>query len=222
MKRLILILFLVAAKSLSAQEREVGDFHKVTAFDQIDVLLIPSQENKVILNGKGAEEVELINKDGELKIRMPLNKMMKGDDISATVYYSNLDAVEANEGSRIASEPVITASNFDIIVKEGSVVDLALDVDELHIKINDGGKVNLSGKADHQDVLLNTGSIYKAQQLHTNKASVTANAGAEAFINVTDTVDAKVRAGGEITIYGKPNQINKKVIAGGKIYEKDE
>jgi len=32
-------------------------------------------------------------------------------------------------------------------------------------------------------------------------------------------VEAKVRAGGDITIYGKPKQINQKVIAGGSIEE---
>lgn len=222
MKQLVLMLFLFAANALTAQEKEVGDFNKITAFDKIDVLLIPSEENKVILKGKGSEEVELINNNGELKIRMPLNKLMKGDDVSATVYYTNLEAVEANEGSRIASESEIKTTNFDIIVKEGSVINLTLDVAELHVKINDGGKVNLIGKAAHQDVLLNTGSIYKAEQLHSDLASVTANAGAEAFVNVSDNIDAKVRAGGKITIYGKPKNINRKVIAGGKIYEKDE
>ncbi len=222
MKKVFLIVFLMTAKVLIAQEKQVGEFNKVTAFDQVDVLLIPSQENKVILTGKNAEEIELINKDGELKIRMSLNKMMKGDGISATVYYTNLDAVEANEGSRIASESSIKTHDFDIIVKEGSVVDLTIEVEELHIKINDGGKVNLKGNANHQDVLLNAGSIYKADQLNTTLASITANAGAEAYIRVSDNVDAKVRAGGKITIYGKPKNINRKVIAGGKIYEKDE
>ena len=35
----------------------------------------------------------------------------------------------------------------------------------------------------------------------------------------TDLVDAKVRAGGNITIYGKPRQINQKIVAGGTIRE---
>jgi hypothetical protein len=51
-------------------------------------MLIPSDENKVILNGSGSDEVELINRNGELKIRMLLTKMFNGDDISAIVYYT--------------------------------------------------------------------------------------------------------------------------------------
>jgi hypothetical protein len=36
---------------------------------------------------------------------------------------------------------------------------------------------------------------------------------------VTELVDAKVRAGGDILIYGKPSNINQKTIAGGSIKE---
>ena len=199
MKNIFLVLVFTAL-GMVAQEKNVGDFNKVTAFDQIDVMLIQSTENKVILNGSGSEDVELINKNGELKIRMPLTKMLKGDAVSATVYYTKIDAVEANEGSRIASESVVEASNFDVITKEGSVVELTLDVEDLHVKMNDGSKINLEGKATNQDVILNSGSIYKAQKLITNKTTITANTGAEAFVNASDLVNAKVRAGGKVYI----------------------
>ena len=36
-------------------------------------------------------------------------------------------------------------------------------------------------------------------------------------MNASDFVDAKTRAGGEITIYGKPKQIIEKSVAGGTI-----
>ena len=65
-------------------EKNVGDFTKVSSFDKIDVQLIASNENKVVLHGKEANQVELVNKNGELKIRMPLTKMLSGDNISAT------------------------------------------------------------------------------------------------------------------------------------------
>lgn len=222
MNKIGFFLVLLATKFLFAQEKNVGDFNKVTAFDQIDVMLIPSDENKVILNGSGSDEVELINKNGELKIRMPLTKLLKGDDISATVYYTKIDAVEANEGSRIASESVVESADFNIITKEGSVIELTLDVENLNLKMSDGSKVSLNGKAAHQEVVINSGSIYKAKELLTQKTIITSNTGAEGFINAKDYVDAKVRAGGKITIYGNPKQVDKKIIAGGKIYEKEE
>ncbi|MBS1535364.1 MAG: DUF2807 domain-containing protein [Bacteroidetes bacterium] len=221
MKKLAFVFILTSILGWS-QGKNVGDFNKVTAFDQIDVILIPSNENKVLLNGSGSDEVELINKNGELKIRMPLTKMLSGDEVSATVYYKSISAVEVNEGSHIGSESVIHAQNFSLIAKEGGSIDLPLEVEQLQARLGDGSKVNLSGKASEQDVLINSGSEYQAENLHTLKTMVTANAGGEAHVYATDYVDAKVRAGGEVTVYGNPKDIDKKVVMGGKIRQAGE
>lgn len=203
----------------SQVEKKVGDFNKVTSFDRIDVTLVSSNENKVILDGNGSSEVEVVNKNGELKIRMPFTQLLDGDAISATVYYKNITAVEANEGSRISSETTFEAINFDIIAKEGSEIKLNLDVDRVSVRVSNGSKIILQGNAKNQDVLVNSGGIYQAEKLITSQAVITANAGGEAEIFATDLVEAKVRAGGEITIHGKPKQINQKIVAGGTIEE---
>lgn len=217
MKKIIYSLLIVSSMAFGQNEKKVGDFNKVTSFDRIDVFLIPGDENKVQLDGKGADEVEFVNKSGELKIRMPLLKLLDGDNISVTVYYKNLTAVEANEGSRIASGDKISSVVFDVIAKEGSEIKLILDVEKLNVRTANGSKVELEGNADIQDVLVNSGGIYEAEKLESKITTVSCNAGGEAAIFATNFVDAKVRAGGDITIFGKPKQINKKIIAGGTI-----
>jgi hypothetical protein len=217
MKKIIYSLLIVSSMAFGQNEKNVGDFNKVTSFDRIDVLLVSSDQNKVQLDGKGADEVEFINKNGELKIRMPLTKLLDGDNISVTVYYKNLTAVEANEGSRIACGDKISSFVFDVIAKEGSEIKLILDVEKLNVRTANGSKVELEGKADIQDVLVNSGGIYEAEKLESQITTVSCNAGGEVAIFATNSVDAKVRAGGDITIFGKPKQINKKIIAGGTI-----
>jgi hypothetical protein len=203
---------------IAQTEKSVGDFTKVTAFDKIDVNLVASTENKVVLTGANSQEVELVNKNGELKIRMPLTKMLSGDDVSATVYYKKLDAVEANEGSRIASKDEISAINFDIICKEGSEIKLTnLQADRLQVRASAGSIVTIKGTIKNQDVLASSGAKYDGQDCITQQTVVTVNAGGIADVYATDIVDAKTRAGGDITIYGKPKQINQKTVAGGTI-----
>ena len=222
MKNLLLLILFIAQFSFAQITKPLGDFNKVTAFDQIEVLLIESNENKIILNGNGSEEVELINKNGELKIRMPLTKLLSGDNVSVTLYFKNIDAIEANEGSRISSQVVFKAIAFDIIAKEGSQIKLNLDVDKLTVRSSNGSNVNVSGKAKNQDAIINSGGELDAEDLITAQTSITANAGGEANIYATDFVDAKTRAGGNIKIYGKPKQINKKTVLGGTIKESNE
>lgn len=203
---------------IAQTEKNVGDFIKVTAFDKIDVSLVASSENKIVLKGANSQEVELVNKNGELKIRMPFSKMMQGDAISVTVYFKKIDAVEANEGSRIATSDEINAINFDIICKEGSEIKIPnLQASRLQVKVSQGSIVTVRGTVKNQDILSNSGGKYDGQDCTTEQTVVTVNAGGMAHVYATELVDAKTRAGGEIMIYGKPKQINEKKIAGGSI-----
>ena len=218
MKIIIFSLLLISSITFAQTERFIGDFTKISAFDKIDVTLIPSTENKVILNSTNSEEVELVNKNGELKIRMPFAKMLSGETISATVYYTKLKAVEANEGSRIGAKDAISALNFDIICKEGSEIKLTnLQADRLQVRVSQGSIVTVIGDVKNQDILSNSGGKYDGQDCKTQKTVVTVNAGGMAAVYATDLVEAKTRAGGEIIIYGTPKQINEKKIAGGTI-----
>ena len=218
MKKLAFIFLVFSSMAFAQTEKKVGEFNKVTSFDKIDVTLIESTENKVVLNGSNSKDVELVNKNGELKIRMPFSKMMQGDAISVTVYFKKIDAVEANEGSRIATSDEINAINFDIICKEGSEVKISnLQASRLQVKVSQGSIVTVRGTVKNQDILSNSGGKYDGQDCTTEQTVVTVNAGGMAHVYATELVDAKTRAGGEIMIYGKPKQINEKKIAGGSI-----
>ncbi len=221
MKKILLVTFIMISQINFGQiTKKLADFSKVTTFDQIDVRLIQGTENKILLSGNGADEVELINKNGELKIRMPLSKTMLGDAISATVYFIKIDALEANEGSRISSEVIFEGLNFNIIAKEGAEIKLLLNVDSVTIKISSGATVILEGSAKNQDGLCNSGGHLVAKELVTFQTIITANTGGEATVYAVDFVDAKVRAGGEIVIYGNPKRVNQKTILGGTIVRK--
>ena len=217
MKKILFSLLLISSLTFAQTEKKVGDFHKVTAFDQITVELISSDENKVILSGINSDEVEVINKNGELKLRMPLTNLLKGNQVKAKVYYTDLDAVESNEGSQISNESILKSINFDIIAKEGAKINMELEVEKLTVKITSGAIVNTKGIAKNQDVLVSAGAIYEGKELSTEQTTISLNAGGEASVFATELVDAKARAGGDIMIYGNPKQVNKKTFAGGYI-----
>ena len=222
MKNIVVLAVLALSQFCFAQTpitKDLGSFTKLSTYDQISVTLIPSDKNKIVIKGSLASDVEIVNKNGQLKVRMPLSKLLKGDDVSATIYYNKIESVEASEGSKITSESTFKAVSFNVLAQEGSQVTLNLDVDKVTVKGSEGSVISLTGNAKTQDVLVNSGAIYKAEKLVTNQATVTVNAGGSANINAKNIVDAKVRAGGTIDIYGKPKQVNKKVFAGGTINE---
>ncbi|HKX86128.1 MAG TPA: head GIN domain-containing protein [Flavobacterium sp.] len=225
MKKQILalsIFSLFTMNGFSQTTKSLGSFNKVTGFDKIEIHIIPSNENKIELTGTNSDQVELITKNDELKVRMPLGKMLKGDDVVATVYCKQLDAVEANEGSFIRGDKTFKSNLFDIIAKEGGAVRITVDASKITVKTSSGAVVNLSGTTQNIDVVATAGGILEGQNCKTQQATVTVNAGGNIAISAYDVVEAKARAGGIITIYGKPTQVNQKTIMGGTIQIKKD
>ena len=221
MKKLVIIAFVLLSQLTNAQvSRNLGDFDEVRVFDKINVKLISSSENKVVITGDRADEVEMFNKNGDLKIRMPFPKLLAGNNIVVKLYFKNIESISASEGSYISSEAEFKQTILNLNSMSGAEINIDVNVDKVNVKANAGGIIELSGKALNQDVVITSGGILKAKDLHTTQTSISVSAGGKAEIQATTLVDAKVKAGGSIFIYGKPKQINKEVFIGGTITEK--
>ncbi|MCG2610389.1 DUF2807 domain-containing protein [Flavobacterium sp. SM15] len=219
MKKIAVALFLLSQTGFSQNKisKNVGDFTVVKAFDKISVQLVQDTETKVELSGDRSSEVELINKNGELKIRMPLKGLLKGEEITAIVHFKKLEGVEASEGAYVSCPTVLSVLDFNANAKEGAEIKLTLDTKRAIVKASSGATIRLNGKAQNQDIVVTGGGTVKASSLEGEQTVVVVNAGGEADVTATELVDAKTRAGGSITIYGNPKQINQKTIAGGTI-----
>jgi len=222
MKKLLFIAFVFLSQFTNAQvSRNLGDFEEVKVFDKINVKLIPSSENKIVVTGARADEVETVNRNGELKIRMPFPQLLSGEDIMVQLYFKNLESIAVSEGSYVSGETDFKQTSLDLNAKSGGEINLELNVDKVSIVANAGGIITLSGKAINQEVLITSGGILNAKDLKTSQTTISVAAGGKSEIHASTLVDAKVRAGGSIFIYGKPKQINKEVFIGGTILEKN-
>lgn len=215
----IVALLIVSQISFAQVTKNLGDFNAVSVFDKVNVKLIASTENKIIIKGSRASELETVNKNGELKIRMPFPKLLSGDDITVQLYFKNIDDVSASEGSFVSSDEVFKATIMTVSAREGAEVHLEIDAEKANVKAVTGGIIELSGKANNQEVTITAGGILEAADLHTLQTTISVSAGGNAEIHATTLVDAKVRAGGTVKIYGNPKQINKATVLGGKIEE---
>lgn len=221
MKKLVIIAFVLLCQLTNAQvTRNLGDFDEVRVFDKINLKLIPASENKTIITGNRANEVEVVNKNGILKIRMPFPQLLSGDDIIVKLYFKKIESISASEGSYVSSETDFKQTILNLNAKSGAEINIDINVDKVNVKANAGGIIELSGKALNQDVVITSGGILKAKDLHTSQTSISVSAGGTADIYATALVDVKVKAGGSVFIYGKPKQINKEVFIGGTIMEK--
>ena len=221
MKKLVIVTFVFLYQITNAQvTRNLGDFDEVKVFDKINVKLIPASVNKIVITGDRADEVETVNKNGELKIRMPFPQLLSGEDIMVKLYFKNIENIGASEGSYVSSDANFKQTLLDVNAKSGADINIELDVEKVNIKASAGGIISVSGKATNSDVAITSGGILKAADLYTSQTKISVAAGGNSEIYATTLVDAKVKAGGSIFIYGKPKQINKEVFIGGTILEK--
>ena len=221
MKKFLIIVFVMALQPVFAQvSKSVGDFNAVLVFDKLNVKLVAADENKVVIDGDRQYEVEVINKNGNLKLRMPFPRVLAGDNISVVVYYKKIDAIEASEGAMVGSDDVFKAAIFNLNAREGAKINLKVAVEKLNSRSVTGGILNITGTAINHEASLLTGGLLDAKDLVTSQSTVSVFAGGTAEVYATALVDAKVRAGGSIFIYGKPKQINKVTKFGGTIEEK--
>lgn len=221
MKKIILIAFVMISQLNFGQTTiKLTDFDELKVFDQLNVTLVQSNENKVVVSGKNESSFETVNKNGVLKIRMKLTKMLSGEDTKVTLYFKNIKSIDANEGSIVSSKHIFKQTTMDLSSQEGAKIDVELDVENTSIKIYSGGIISLWGKAVTQKTMITSGGIFYGKDLVTSQTSVSISAGGSADVNATTLVDAKVKAGGSISIYGKPKQIKQETFAGGTISEK--
>jgi len=212
------VMLLGTQVSFGQIQKNVGDYTSLKVYDKIPVELIKSNSNRVEINGEAENDVEVINKNGDLKIRMSTLNALKGDKVKVKVYYNkSINDIQASQGSLINSQDKLKTTSLKLTSNEGSSIKIDVDTDKLNVKINSGGEAIVNGKTSVLDVIANSGGKFFGKTLKAKTANLTTNAGGEIEANVSEVVDSKTRAGGNINIYGSPKVKSDKKFAGGNI-----
>lgn len=225
MKYLASILVLLISFNAIAQnpiEKTVGEFSELKVYDLIEVELIKSDTDKVVISGKNKNDVVVNNKNGTLKIKMKLEEVFDGSNTKVKFYYTNIDVIDGNEGTKIHSNDEIEQFEIDLNAQEGAEIKVNVNVKYINVRAVTGGDIHTSGIAEHQDVSIYTGGDYHGEALKTDYTEVSIRAAGEAYVRATKKVTAKVRAGGDIYIYGNPESIDESRVLGGRIKRMEE
>lgn len=223
MKKLMVAIAVMVVSFSTAQDEvvyPVEEFSELKVFDGISVKLIASDESKVVVKGADAGSVTIRKVHNKLKIRMNIEKIFSGYETFAEVYYNTpLSVLDVNENALITSDETIEQIDLELRAQEAGEIELKVDLKRLRVKSVTGATIAVEGSAKNQVVDVNTGGGYEAGNLRTEQTEVEVNAGGYADIRASEYVDATVRAGGNINIYGKPRVIDRTKFLGGTIKE---
>ena len=220
MKNLVATLAILVTTIVFAQQpitKSIGEFTTLKVYDLINVEMIKSNENRVEITGKNAQDVVVVNKNGKLKIKMRLEESYDGNDTEVKLYFTSVDIIDANEGAFIASNDTFQQYEIELKAQEGGHIKLNIETSETEIRAYTGGIVELSGQSKHQNIKLNTGGNFQGKHLKAERTDVSIKAGGEADVIATEVLDIRITAGGDVFIYNEPKVVNKKRALGGRI-----
>ena len=110
MKNTIFILFILISSVTISQttiSKEIGDFKTIKIYNGINVELIRSDEQKVVISGKKAEKVKVKNANGTLKISLRFPDLSADGKVDIKLYYNkDIDVIDGNEGSTITGKDI--------------------------------------------------------------------------------------------------------------------
>ena len=219
MKKIIYILALVVLPNLlSAQtERKIGDFQKLSVYDGINVELIKSDTNRVEINGKNTAYIVVKNKNGDLKIRLSVERRFSGNRTKVSVFYKSLYSVISHEGANVFSKDTINQADLNLKANSGSRQNMIVKLNTLQATATAGAKINIKGLAKYQELSATTGAEIMVSKVENEEANVVSTTGA--LIDVSTTKDLKVNSkiGGIINVHTKTDKITEKISVGGAV-----
>jgi hypothetical protein len=223
MKHLNLILFIVCTQlfSQTPTTKTLGEFSELKVYDLINVELIKASENKIIISGANSNNINIIQKNSTLKIRMKLKYKFNGAETQVKIYYTDIDIIDANEGSFVFSKDIIKQYEIVLKAQEGSQISIKTETKQLIVKSVTGSTITTTGISENQDITIRTGGVYKGGSNTVENTDLSIKAGGEAAVKTTNVLDIKIFSGGDVHIYGTPKQLKQKKIFGGRIIFKD-
>lgn len=221
MKKLLIVNIVLFSFIVNAQEtitKTLKDFETLKVYSGIDLELIKSDKQELLIEGEKSEKVKIKEKDNTLKILLRFPETTADGKVKATLFYNkDIIVIDANEGATLTGKD-IKQSFLEVKAQEGAFINLTIDAKHLTVKGSSGGVIKLTGKSKNQEVKLDLGATYHGYNLVIeNVSAVKAGSGAKAEVSSGETIDAKVSFGGTILYKGKPEVIKEKKVIGGTI-----
>lgn len=100
----------------------------------------------------------------------------------------------------------------------GGISAQDIDTDKLGINVSGSGAVEVSGRADSQEVDISGAGAYQAEDLESKEAKIDVSGSGSAIVNVSEALDTRVSGAGSVEYIGDPT-VKKDVSGAGRVSE---
>jgi len=224
------LLMFLSSPSLFAQRqfqilRTLPAFTAVEASGGVDLYLTHGTGNSYLVEAE-ANQMEFVTvevSNGRLLVSYSPKKMLrlKGSTVKVYVTFKQIEEIKASGASNIYSENVIEGKQLSVTTSGASDVKMEVVADILVLKSSGGSDIKLKGKVGTLNAISSGGSDIDARNLEVLRADLKASGGSDIIARVAEELSATASGGADITYYGNPTIINRKVTGGADIKRKN-
>lgn len=236
MKKILLLLFLLATIGLSAQKtvhdanaitRSAKGFHAIEISDGIDLYLTQGTEEAVAVSAVSDEyrdkiQVEVAN--GVLKIYYERKdnwgvRMNWGNrKLKAYVSAKNLDKLSASGGADVVVDNELRVSQLSMHFSGGSDFKGKVNAQDLRVSASGGSDAHISGRAEKLKIDASGGSDIHGYDMIANFCTIETSGGSDVHITVNKELNGNASGGSDIYYKGTASSNSNK--SGGSSIKK--
>lgn len=219
MKQALIIFMIFLGVGLNAQEirMDLENFSEVEVTRGLKVNFTKADENKAVITGNSRDKVQIRVDKGVLTVKTSLNQLLKVDNTVVEIFYKQIHSITARQNSSIEFCGKLIQPILKVRASEGAGILATMEVENLIAVASTGGTLSLMGKALIQEIDVRAAGEFKGENLKGDNINVNLNGGGNANVFARKYVNATVRAGGNVYIYGNPDRVEEKASFGGSI-----
>lgn len=205
--------------NVTSQKRNISsDFDAISVSHGLDLILTMGSTTSLELEADEnlhdiiVTEVE----DGVLKIYAEKN-IRKAKSRKVYLTAESINDIRATSAAEIRSENTLETEDLKIIATSAAEVRLKLNVNKLSCSSTSAAEIKLEGTAENFTVKSTSAAEVRAKDLETKICDVSVTSAANAYVNVSEELDAKATSAGSIRYAGNPKKVKKSSTSAGSI-----
>lgn len=208
------------SSTMRTEEREVEKFESLYVSNGINVYVSSGVSNrlKVVADDNLIPLVQTQVSDGRLTVRIKEGVSLKNHNgINVYVAMQRISHLKATSGADIKGTVPFTADEVRMEATSAGAISLELTAQHVHVAITSGADITLKGKAETLQASATSGADLVALGFPVRSCAVSLTSGADASVNVTETISYTVTSGADLKCKGKPRVTGSKVTSGGDV-----
>ncbi len=203
------------------QEIQLGSFAIIKAFDEVDIYLVNSSEQRVFIKaGKNLiPQIHLTVEDGILSITNDnsCNWVRSPENPGLYIFSNNISGIEIFDFANIYSEETLVLDNLSIFSDGTGNFDMNIDVDSLIITSAYISNFTFSGNADFLDLIITADSRFLARDLSAIDILIDHNGSNRVELYPVNKLEGIIQSTGSVYYFNEPEILDVTVKSTGQL-----